>query len=129
MRDRRIEGPAGQGGVHPMPGISRAGHDVLRHDGCGLVDARHRAGGVGQDVIFDDLPSAIHWSFELLSCPIRAVNYDPDRIFGALTAAGNGYNAALDIKIAADRAARKTGAEDDRGNWILLSILPLDEPI
>jgi hypothetical protein len=80
-------------------------------------------------VIFADLTSALAFSLELLSCPIRAVNYDPDRIFGALTASGNGYNMALDIKIAADRAAHRIGAEDDRGNWILLALLPLDEPI
>lgn len=78
---------------------------------------------------FNDLPSALHWCIELLSCPVRGINYDPDRLFGAMTSAGDGYHRALDIKISADRCARRIGAEDDRGNWILLTFLPLDQPI
>ena len=78
---------------------------------------------------FNSAPAALLWSCEILSCGAQGVNFDDSRIAGTLIGVSNSYHDALYIKILADRIARKNGTQDHRGNWLYLSVVPMDSPI
>lgn len=80
-----------------------------------------------KDWTFASYEAAVIQAYEELSCLLKSVNLDPDKFTNTRSShISANYLHAIEIKGCVEKAANKFGAYDQRGNWIVLHVLPCD---